>query len=391
MLEIAVIGGGPIGSRVAYKLAEFGYRVIVFEKRSSIGEKLCCTGIISQECILNFNISSEVVFRKINSARIFSPSGEFVRIHRAEDQACVIDRSAFDRILARQAQERGVEYLLSSEVTSIYVQRDKVRIDVDLRGSPRHFEACAAILTTGFNAPLVRKLGLGVTTDFVAGAQAQVETHEIEEIEIYFDQRLAPGFFAWLVPTAEGRCLAGLMSRNSSGKGLRYWLEKLEDRGRIRLDGNNVLYGGIPLKPLRKTFADRILVVGDAAGQVKPTTGGGIYFGMLCADIASETLHNAIEKGDVSAVQLSRYERSWRKKIGTELKGEYIARRLYEHLSDHQINALISRARSAGIIDSLLKEDVSFDWHGGLLLKILKAGLMSQASRTLRNLSGKDK
>jgi len=80
--------------------------VIVIEKRSGIGEKLCCTGIISQECVSKFNISPEVICRKINSAKLFSPSGEFIRIFRPEVQACIVDRPAFDRALARQAQAK---------------------------------------------------------------------------------------------------------------------------------------------------------------------------------------------------------------------------------------------------------------------------------------------
>jgi len=96
------------------------------------------------------------------------------------------------------------------------------------------------------------------------------------------------------------------------------------------------------------------------------------------------TLHNALQEGDLSANRLSGYERSWRKKNSSELKGESLAREIYKRLGDSQINTLISRAKSSGIVDSLMKDNISFDWHGGLILKVLKAGLMSQASRLLK-------
>ncbi len=184
---------------------------------------------------------------------------------------------------------------MSSKVTEIILKNDRVLIEVEEKGNIRQYEAQAAVLTTGFNAPLVKRLGFGQAGDFVAGAQAEVQVNGIEEVEVYFDQKLAPGFFAWLVPTSEGRCLAGLMSRKSPGYHLREWLTNLEAQGKIIPDKYQIHYGGIPIKPLARTFGDRLLVVGDAAGQVKPTTGGGIYFGMLCADMAADTLHNAIQ------------------------------------------------------------------------------------------------
>jgi len=125
-----------------------------------------------------------------------------------------------------------------------------------------NLEARAAILTTGFNAPLVKQMGFGQTPDCVAGVQTEVQTDGIEEIEVYFDQRLAPGFFAWLVPTTEGRGLAGLMSRNTPGRDLREWLINLETLGKIKITGCEIRYGGIPIKPLPRTFAERMLVVG---------------------------------------------------------------------------------------------------------------------------------
>ncbi len=384
MLDVAVIGGGPIGSRVAFKLAVSGYRVTVFERRSNIGEKLCCTGIISQECISNFNISRDVILRKFSSAKLFSPSGEFIRIARPEIEACVIDRPVFDRAMAGQAQRHGAEFQLNSDVKEIIAEAEGIRIDVNRKGRVQQVRARSAVLTTGFNAPLVKQLGFSKPADSVAGAQADVQNNGIEEIEVHFNQTLAPGFFAWLVPTSEGRCLAGLISRDSPGKRLRDWLNNLETQGKITIQNSVTRYGGIPMRPLPRTFADRMLVVGDAAGQVKPTTGGGIYFGMLCADMAADTMHMAIQKEDLSSERLSVYERNWKKRIGSELRGEYLARKLYERLSDKQIESLLARAKSTGVIDSLLKDDISFDWHGGLVLKVLKAGLLSQASRFLR-------
>ena len=385
MLDVVIAGGGPVGSRVAYKLAGLGYQVAVIEKRPEIGEKPCCTGIISQECVTTFSIPDDVVFRQINATKLFPPSGEPIRIYRLENQACIVNRQAFDKALAKQALTKGAEYHLNSKVEHITYKPDSVVITVEENGELNQLEAQAVVLATGFNAPLVNRLGFGRVGYSATGVQADVQVNGVEEVEVYFDSKLAPGFFAWLVPASVGRCLVGLMSTQSPGAHLRDWLTKLTAQGRIIPENYQIRYAGIPLKPLTRTFGERLLIVGDAAGQVKPTTGGGIYFGMLCADIAADTLHNALRSGDLSVKQMSRYEQDWQKKLGHELRNEYIARRLYQRLSDGQVNSLFSYLRSNGIVDSLLKEEnSSFDRHGSLLLKALKLGISSQASRLLR-------
>jgi digeranylgeranylglycerophospholipid reductase len=385
LLDVAVIGGGPVGSRAAYKLAGLGYKVVVLEKKDEIGGKSCCTGIISRECADAFGIPSDLYFKKVNSAQLFSPGAKTIHIFRPEVQACIVDRSAFDRYQAETAQSRGAEYRLKSRVEHISFEPDKAEIESEEGGNVRKITAKSVVLATGFNAPLARDLGLGGTSYFAAGAQADVGIEGINEVEVYFDQKLAPGFFAWIVPTLPGRCLIGLLARRSPGFNLKNWIARLEVEGRIIPAKHQIRFGGIPLKPLSRTFDDRLVVVGDAAGQVKPTTGGGIYFGLLCADIAADTLDKALQSGDLSSKKLSQYERGWRKKLGAELRTELLARRLYEHLADSHIDWLFLRLKSSGVFDSLLDgEPLSFDWHGNLVLKVLKLYAMNEANRLLR-------
>jgi len=234
----------------------------------------------------------------------------------------------------------------------------------------------------GFGSAIMKKTGFNPGY-CVGAAQAEVETNGVEEVEVYFDQDLAPGFFAWLVPTLPGKSLAGLLTRRAPAFHLRKWLARLEEQGRVVPGNTPVLrHGGIPVRPLARTYGDRMLLVGDAAGQVKPTTGGGIYFGMLCADIAARTLDDALKSEDLSARKLSLYEKEWRKKIGHELDVEYFSRRIYERLSNKQIDGLVSRLSASGTVGSLLEsQDFSFDWHGNLMMKALKQAAISKAAR----------
>jgi digeranylgeranylglycerophospholipid reductase len=391
LLDAAVIGGGPVGSRVAAQLAGTGYKVAVFEKRTSIGQKSCCTGIVSQECVRRFDIPDSVIIRKITGANLFSPSGASIRVFKPECNVSILNRSSFDLELATRAQAQGAVYHLNSQVEEVSLNTDRVLLKFSASADINEIEARVVVLTAGFNSHLLKFLGLGRIDYFVAGAQTEVEVNGLEEVEVYFDQDLAPGYFAWLVPTTNSKCLAGLMAFQSSGKRLRDWLGKLELNERIKQNKHHVRYGGIPLKPLAKTYADRLLVVGDAAGQVKPTTGGGIYFGLLSADIAAETLHKAFKDRDYSAGSLSLYQRKWRKKLGHELRVEYLARRFYERLKNDQIDGIFERIKSGSLLSSILREDnISFDWHGDLLWTGLKLGITSKVGRFLklpRNLS----
>jgi digeranylgeranylglycerophospholipid reductase len=384
VLDIIVIGGGPIGSQVAYRLAEMGRSVAVVEKRGGIGQKPCCTGIISQECVSAFKIPPQVILKQTFSANLFSPAGETIKINRQETRICVVDRPLFDRVLAERAQDVGAIYHLNSLAEHITICRDRVKVEIEKCGKRWPMEAQCAVLAAGFNASLVKELGFGRVSYFAAGAQAEVELNRVDEIEVYLSQLLSPGFFSWLVPTSNGKGMVGLLTHLRPGLRLQAVLARLESQGKVKQGDHQIKYGGIPLKPLRRTRSDRLLVVGDAAGQVKPTTGGGLYFGLLCADIAADTLHHALTTGNLSARSLLPYEKGWRKKLGQELRVEYFARRCYEHLSDRQINRIFGRISSAGIASSLLQnKEVAFDWHGKLLLTALKLGVLSEIKRVL--------
>ena len=114
MYDVIVIGGGPVGSRVAYRLAGMGYGVMVLERKETLGGQVCCTGIIGQECVRSFAIGESVILRRANSAGLFAPSGSWLRLWREETQACIVDRGAFDLDMANRAQDKGAQYILNS-------------------------------------------------------------------------------------------------------------------------------------------------------------------------------------------------------------------------------------------------------------------------------------
>lgn len=378
---MAVIGGGPVGSQVAFRLATLGHEVAVVEKKASIDEPVCCTGIISQECLSALALDESIILRQASSARIFSPSGKLLSVRRAEPQASIVDRPALNKVLASRAKSLGVEYVLDSLVTDISVEDDGVRVDWTDRGDAAcSLRARAAVVAAGFDLKLPEKLGLGRVGDFIMGAQAEVETAGLDEVEVYLGQEIAPGFFAWLVPASPGKALAGLLSRRSPGAYLKKFLAFLLEKGAIVSADVKASYRGIPLRPLGKTYGDRLVVVGTAAGQIKPTTGGGIYYGVLAADIAAGVMHQALESDNLTAKNLSRYQRGWQKKLGTEMRIGYWARKLYESFSDRQIDRIFDIVESRGIHEALLGDPaLSFDWHSSVVLRVAGHQALSRA------------
>ncbi|MFC1865298.1 NAD(P)/FAD-dependent oxidoreductase [Chloroflexota bacterium] len=385
MHDVVIAGGGPVGSRVAFKLAEAGYDVLVLEKREAIGGRVCCAGIIGQECIDSFNINSDVILRRANSARIYSPSGRLLSLWRQGNQACIVDRAALDSSLAKRAEAAGVKFIFSCSAGNAELKTDRITIETSGNSTKLGYDARALVVATGFGDGLVERVGLGKPGDYVIGAQAEVTLRDINEIEVYMGREVAPGFFAWLVPTGPHKALAGLLSRSNPKRYLKKLLSALKADGKITNDNLKIVCRGINIKPLTKTYGRRLMVVGDAAGQVKPTTGGGIYFGLLAADTAVDNLKRALQMNDFSAGSLADYQKQWKKKLARELKICYWARRLYERLSDRQIDKIYDITLDSGIYRTLLEsDDLSFDWHGRVISRALRKKALTGALAAMK-------
>lgn len=379
--DVIVVGAGPAGSYAAYELASLGYKVAVLEQKRAPGIDICCTGIISQECFDSFGIAPDVILAKANSAKFFAPSGKWLRLETEKVQAYVVDRASFDQAIAAKAQSQGADYFFSSRVGDIAIKRDGAQIKALCSGSREIFKARAVVLANGFNPELCQKLGMGRIAHFAIGAQAEVETNNIDEVEIYLSQQIAPGFFAWLVPIQRNKALVGVISPSRAKLHLEKLLVSSFCQGKVTKE-SEIRQSPIPLGPLPRTYGDRVLVVGDAAGQVKPSTGGGIYFGHLGAQMAAEVLSQGLASDDLTAAYLSRYHKEWQAKIGKELSIGYRARQLYAKLDDRRIEQIFHVIDSEGMAESWLKSpDFSFDWHGNLIIAALRHGIASHFSK----------
>jgi len=371
--DVIIVGAGPAGSYIAYELASSGHDVAVFEEKSAPGLNACCTGIISTECFQSLDPGTDGILAKVNSAKFFSPSGRCLKFQTENVQAYVVNRVLLDSALASKAQSQGARYFFSSPVIDIIPGRDNIQAETLCSGARQIFSARAVVLANGFRPKLPWKLGLGRIKNFFVGAQAEIETESIDELEVYFGQEVAPGLFAWLVPTSTNTAYVGLLATSQAKLHLQKFLNNLFCQGRITSREVEIEQKAIPVGTLARSYRDRVLVIGDAAGQVKPTTGGGIYFGHLGARIAAEVLDEALSSDNLTAGQLSRYQKQWKAKMGKELSRGYWARWVYTKLSDRQIEGIFNVLDSGGMAEALLNSsNFSFDWHSRLILAALR-------------------
>ena len=370
--DVIIVGAGPAGSYIAYELASSGHDVAVFEEKSASGLNVCCTGIISTECFQSLGLGTDVILNDVNSAKFFSPSGKCLRFQTERVQAYVVNRLLLDKALASKAQSQGAKYFFSSPVIDIIPGKDSIQAETSCSGAREIFSARAVVLANGLRPKLPRKLGLGKIENFLLGAQAEVEVKNVDEFEVYFGQEIAPGAFAWLVPTSANKAHVGLLATSQAKLHLQKFLDNLFCQGRTTSREVEIGQKAVPVGTLARSYGNRVLVIGDAAGQVKPTTGGGIYFGHLGARIAAQVLDEALRNDNLTAGQLSRYQKQWKAKIGKELSRGYWTRWAYGKLSDRQIEGIFNILNSDGMTETLLNSgDFSFDWHSRLILAAL--------------------
>ena len=382
MDDVIVVGAGPAGNNTALGLASKGFTVTVIDSGHNIGEKLC-TGIVGQECTRRFPIDPALVYREASAAEVIAPYAGHVRIEASGPRARIIDRVAYVASFARRARAAGACYLLGQRVLQVIPQADGVTVITD----EGRYRSRVLVLAAGFGSPLTRQLGLGTIPDYVTGAQAAVSTNGVSEVEVHLGHDVAPGFFSWLVPTSPGRALAGLLVRRQAQAHLDRFIQRQRREGKITSVIGTAACWGVPLRPLRRTYRDRVLVVGDAAGQVKPTTGGGIYYALLASEIASQALAEALEADDLSAARLRRYQRRWKGLLSQELEVGYSARRLFEALNDRQISSLVQQAGANGLrYDLATCPDVAFDWHSRFIGKVMGHPVLGGALRLINPL-----
>ncbi len=365
MKDVIIVGGGPAGLHAAYQLALAGLEVSLFDAQGQIGERAVCSGVIGIEAFSKFDLPRGSVLNTIRRVQAISPAGRKIEHSAAEPMACVVDKAEFNRDLASRATTAGAEICPGRFVESIEQRKHGVAVRYRLkdRRELESAKARAAIIASGVSRSLNERLGLVRPRDYLRAIQADIPLGRdgmSRPTRIYVGQTVAPGAFAWKIPLGHGRVRLGLMCSEEP----RPYFKKLLGRiaPHLRPDQYKISQKVITQWSQGKCATDRILVIGEAAGHVKTTTGGGIYYGLLSAEMAAEVMARACRENDLSEQALSAFGNYARSTFNRELETGYFFRKMIAKLPDSLLDKTFEKA---GAIDLFgrLSGNLIFDWH----------------------------
>jgi digeranylgeranylglycerophospholipid reductase len=383
--DVIVVGGGPSGSFAALKLARLGVNVRVYEEHSQIGLPTHCAGHLSIRGLRRLRIHPlpvEIVENTFRGAAFYSPSGKRFLVRFASPVTCVVDRALFEKHLAERAQDAGAEYCLDSRVESLMVNGGIVNgATIRRQGKTENRLAKIVIDAEVISSRILRQTGLRGPSQrmLVNGVEAEAENvrdTQLDTVEVFLGADYAPGFYAWLIPKKDGKAKVGLAARARNPKELLQKLvakhpvasKKLAKAKIDKITAHPITLGG----PIPKAYSNGFLGVGDAASQVKSTTGGGVILGMTCAAVAAEVAHEAIRQDDFSSKSLSAYGRRCDEAVGFDAKMMVRMRKTLDAMSDRRLDGLIGLCTKLGLNKTLQKvEDI--DFQGRTLLHLLRS------------------
>jgi digeranylgeranylglycerophospholipid reductase len=381
--DVLVVGAGPGGATAAATCARLGLRTLLVEEHPEVGSPTHCTGKLSVHAFERFALPSVLVQAVLRAAALHAPDGTVARVRRPAIDSYVVDRDPFDRFLTDRAAAAGAEVITGARARRVTREDGRLRVEVGRRGARLVVTVPLVIDAEGANPALPAQLGVAPRRTLVNGLQYELDGVRMEgddAPDLYVGRGIAPGFFAWIMPTGPGRGRLGLaVDPRLTDRPPLYYLERLMADHPIasrRVAGARVirkLAGRIPILGLRRpTWTEGMLVIGDAAGQVKATSGGGIYFSMLAGELAGEA---AARRLGGTPGALRAYETAWQAAFGREVRFTTVARQALNRLSDRHISAIVRALATDGGVRRAVEEHGDTQYQSRLLRPVLAAAL----------------
>ncbi len=350
-----VAGGSVSGLICAREIAKDKNTVLVIEEDFEIGTPEHCGGLVSTRGLEELGV---IPFRKtfenfIESAEIYAPNGNSFSINSEKQKVAEINRRELDKQIAHQAQKNGATIKVRTSFQEII--KDGVRTN---EGEIK----CKIFVDARGVSSLVQTDRSGI----LSSAQYEIYADWIKKgkVQVFFDQKQYPGFFAWVIPSEEGKGKVGV-----AGKGINaaVTIEKFLN-SRDKYSVIRKIFAPIWIKgPIKKFVDGKTVTIGDAAGQAKPTTAGGIYTSGMGGLFAGKAISKFLKSNNLE--DLEEYQKKWTQKFGKEFEKQSFARKILERLDNNTVNKLFDSITPE--ITKEISEKEDFDFHTASIVKLL--------------------
>lgn len=373
--DVLIVGAGPVGTTFARYIAEKGFKVGIIEKKTRVGVPLQCAGLLGKQ-IKEVNIlPDELIINPFYGAYLHSPSDHILKVAKNKPEAYVVDRVGYDKFLAEQAVDAGAELYLKHNVKGLDLKNSHV-----LMGNGKtDFIGKIIVGADGNDSIVSRTLSMGSSDGKqLQAAQLLVDfgrdIFDMDYVNLHTFSSISPGFI-WAIPLSTSTARVGLFGN--------FNYHKLNDilknflSTKPEFEGYSVIKkytGKIPVYDSKKMIVkDNVLLLGDAASQVKPTTGGGLIIGFKCAQIAADVTEKALERDDMNI--LREYNENYRKIFKNELKTQLMVQKIFKSLSDDDLDYMFVKLKEEGA-EEIISKYGEMDDQSPLVKKLFKQGIL---------------
>jgi digeranylgeranylglycerophospholipid reductase len=352
--DAVIVGSGPAGSVTARFAAEAGAKVLIVERRAEVGVPVLCGEGISQK-VDRFKVleGKRWIATKMEGARIFSPNGTKITLsaeYAGNETGYVVYRDIFDQELARGAVQKGAEIMLNTCAINLLKKDGKIK-GITARHFDETFEIEADVVVgaDGVESRIGKWAGIQTTLkpyDLETCVQYTLTNIEWDSpyCDFFIGKHVAPGGYVWVFPKGNNTANIGiglLASLSEPGKAAQFLDKFIAARPELKKGQPlRVITGADPVAEPIQSVKDNLLLVGDAARQVDPITGGGLMNSIEAGKYAGETIGKAVEKQRFDTQILTEYETHWKKSFGKKLHRNYVAKEIMLDMEDKTLDML---------------------------------------------------
>lgn len=408
--DVIIVGAGPVGSHLAYKLAKKGIKVCVLEKKTQIGIPLQCAGILSKKVLNLIDIPDEFILNRVKGAYFHSPNNSILKIAKNDPEAYIIDRVAFDQYLAKKAECVGATILMARNVCNVDTINNSVsckngevfhsKIIVGADGHKSHVSKALGNVSKYFKAS---QFLIEVDSSFDSNDETNKLSGKLSRIfgnndfvSLFASENISPGFL-WVIPISNNQFRVGMFSNHNFKFQKDYINEFLSGLSNGYVENNNFTNndsdtvkiqvlkhykGYIPIFDGNKNILENTtMLIGDAASQIKPTTGGGIVMAFDAVKIATPFIERVLnENNNISsefnifdintAIGLKDYVNKFNKNYASEIGYQFKFHNIFSALKDSDLDYIFDKMRESGVED-LISQYGHMDNQSNIIKKFL--------------------